>query len=188
MRGRLFAIVLLILQLASCASVPDKIGSGFELYAQEALYKKTEWSFLGRIVITDQNNALSANISWEHFDNRDEIDLSGVFGIGRTKISLSRGRVEIKSAGESDVQLGDIDGIVSSMLGVKVPISSLKYWVLGLVDPYADFIPQDSGFDQHGWKVRYLQMQLSGKINLPRKIRLEQGSAKLKLIVNQWDM
>ena len=108
--------------------------------------------------------------------------------MGRTKINLSRGRVEINSAGDPDVLFGNVDAIVSSRLGVKVPVSSLKYWVLGLVDPYADYMPQDSGFDQHGWKVRYLQMQLNGKENLPRKIRLEQGAAKVKLIVNQWDM
>lgn len=188
MRVRLFSIVVLVLQLASCASVPDKMSSGFEMNGRDDLYEKTGWSFLGRIAITDQNNALSANISWAHFYNRDEIELAGMFGMGRTKINLSRGRVEIDSAGEPDVQFGNVDDIVSSRLGVKVPVSSLKYWVLGLVDPDADYMPQDSGFDQHGWKVRYLQMQLNGKENLPRKIRLEQGAAKLKLIVNQWDM
>lgn len=131
---------------------------------------------------------MSANIVWEHGLNQENIELAGIFGMGRTKINLTQQRVMIDSAGKQEVAYGDVNDIVSSRLGVTVPAAALQYWVLGLVDPSESYSRQESGFEQYGWRIRYLQMQEQKNKSLPRKIRLEKGTALLKLIINQWEI
>jgi len=185
---RCFVVTILMLQLVSCASVPEKSAVLFDLAGRDVLYAKTEWSFKGRIAVIDKDNAVSANIAWERIKNKENIVLAGLFGMGKSKITLEHGRVEIESAGKRAVYYGNASDIVYSKLGIRIPVTALKFWVLGVVDPKASFVINDTGFEQHGWLVSYLQMQFNNGNELPRKIRVEQGSAKLKLIVNQWDI
>ena len=185
---RCFIVVILMLQLISCASVPEKSAAIFDLSGRDGLYAKTEWSFKGRIAIIDKDNAVSANITWERIKNKENIVLAGLFGMGKARITLEQGRVEIESAGKQSVYYGNASDIVYSKLGIRIPVTALKFWVLGVVDPNAAFVVNDTGFEQHGWLVTYLQMQVNDGNELPRKIRVEQGSAKLKLIVNQWEI
>ncbi len=184
-----YCSIVMLLVMTSCASVPENQRNKFNLSGRKGLYEKTKWSFLGRIAIIDKNNAVSANIVWEHESESDAIELAGLFGLGRTKIVLTERRVEVSAEGKVYVETGEVNDIISAKLGVKVPFESLKYWVLGVVDPAASYTQQDYGFDQHGWKIRYLQMQEYNKAELmPRKMKVERGSAKIKLIVNQWDI
>jgi outer membrane lipoprotein LolB len=73
-------------------------------------------------------------------------------------------------------------------LGVFVPVRALRYWVLGLTQPDSPFFEVGDGFVQSNWDVHYLQMQNLGKEWLPRKIGVEHGEAKLKLVVDQWTL
>lgn len=179
-------VLMAVFLLSSCASLPDKVEKPFDLQARAALYGKNDWSFSGRMSVTDEVNAVSASIEWLHHNKLENIKLSGPFGQGRARIILTDTAVEVEQAGESIRYLGDVDEIVSTQIGVQLPASSLKYWVLGLTEPNVDYVQSESGFMQHGWKVTYLEMQSSGGFELPRKIKIERGKARLKLIINQW--
>jgi outer membrane biogenesis lipoprotein LolB len=58
--------------------------------------------------------------------------------------------------------------------------------VRGLVSPEKPYVEIKNGFVQCEWQIKYLQMQKVGQDKLPRKIRVENKTVKLKLIVNQW--
>jgi len=180
---RFCLLVMLTFLLASCASVPERNGIQFDLSGREHLYELSEWSFQGRISVSDENNAVSGSIEWLHRSKQENIKFSGPFGQGRAQIVLFENYVEINSAGERVSYFGDVDKVISSELGVALPVSSLKYWVLGLTSPghsYKEFV---GGFVQDGWRVTYSSLQAQ---NMPRKIRVEKEEAKLKLIINQW--
>jgi len=182
---RFCLLLVLTLLLASCASVPEKDEVAFDLRGRESLYELSEWTFQGRVSVTDESNAVSGSIEWSHRVGEDHIKLSGPFGQGRTRIVIFDRHVEIDSAGEKISYFGGVDKVVSSRLGVELPVSSLKYWVLGLTSPLLSYKAFAGGFVQDGWRVSYLSMQAQ---NMPRKIRVEKGKAKLKLIINQWEM
>ena len=183
---KLFAVAAVAILLTSCASVPDKIDDSFDLFGREHLYEKKAWSFSGRMSITGENNTVTANIDWKHRLKEETINLSGSFGLGRTRLILTENSVEINLNGKRVRHVGNADEILSTELGIAVPVSALKYWVLGITDPSADYEEVARGFVQHGWRVTYLQMLTNGDYELPRKIRVEQGRAKLKLIVSSW--
>ncbi len=178
--------VIVMLQLVSCANMQEKPVSAFDLSARENLYSKTEWSFTGRIAIVDIDNSISADITWKHTQKKEKIILSGLFGMGKTRITLTPVQTEIESEGKRAIYYGDVNSVIYSRLGIQVPVTALKFWVLGLVDPGATYLKKEAGFEQYGWKITYLQMQFNAGYELPRKIRVEQGGAKIKLIVSQW--
>ncbi|MFK5948080.1 MAG: lipoprotein insertase outer membrane protein LolB [Methylococcales bacterium] len=180
--------VIVMLQLVSCANMQEKPVSAFDLSARENLYSKTEWSFTGRIVIFDKENSMSANLTWKHTEKKEKIILSGLFGMGKTRITLTPGQTEIESEGERAIYYGDANSVIYSRLGIQVPVTALKFWVLGLVDPDAIYLKKEAGFEQYGWKITYLQMKFIAGYELPRKIRVEQDGTKVKLIVSQWDI
>ena len=186
MNVKLFVVVVVAMLLASCASVPDKIDDSFDLFGRGHLYKKKAWSFSGRMSVTGENDVVTANIDWKHQFKKEVINLSGSFGLGRTRLILTENSVEIYLDGNRVRHVGNVDDILSAELGIAVPVSALKYWVLGITDPGTDYEEVVRGFVQHGWRVSYLQMQANGDYELPRKISVEQGRTKLKLIIDNW--
>jgi outer membrane lipoprotein LolB len=186
MNVKLFVVAVATMLLASCVSVPDKIDDSFDLFGRGHLYKKKVWSFSGRMSVTGENDAVTANIDWKHQFKEETIKLSGSFGLGQARLILTENSVEIYLDGKRVRHVGNVGSILSAELGIAVPVSALKYWALGITDPGADYEVGVRGFVQHGWRVSYLQMQANGDYELPRKISVEQGRTKLKLIIDNW--
>jgi outer membrane lipoprotein LolB len=69
-----------------------------------------------------------------------------------------------------------------------VPVTSLRYWVLGLPEPDLGFEETDKGFRQSGWTIAFQAMQRVGQLLLPRKMSVANDRVKLKLIINQWTL
>lgn len=186
MNLRFIMLLLVSTYLFSCADLALKSKASFKLGERDYLYQKIAWSFVGRLVITDSQQSLSALINWKHDPHRDLIELAGMFGQGRTRIELSKGKMVVDNGDERLQYLGLENELVSTLLGVNTPISALKFWVRGLVLPAQDYTPIDTGFLQSGWRIKYPQMQFIGRDKLPRKIKMTSDNATLKLIINQW--
>ncbi len=78
--------------------------------------------------------------------------------------------------------------MISREVGLIVPVTSLRYWVLGLPEPNSSFVDTQDGFGQSGWVNEYKQMQLVGINNLPHKMIVMNDQVKLKLIVDHWNL
>jgi len=185
---RVIVIVVFALQLFSCANISEKKELSFDLEGREYLYEKEKWSFLGKIALSNEKDAVSASIAWDHLNKKETIELVGLFGMGRTRISLRDEQININVGEENKTYYGDVNDIISSRLGVEVPLSALRYWVLGLVDPRAGFRPLEKGFEQYGWQVTFSQMQKQGGNKLPRKVKVERDMARVKLFIKRWDI
>jgi outer membrane lipoprotein LolB len=182
------AVIVLIGLLVSCSQVPLKPETPFQLSERDYLYKIADWSFSGRLAMSDKSNSLSASVVWKHQKHQDQIELAGPFGRGRTLISLTENSVVIDDGDERLNYYGNVDDIVTQQLGLRLPVSALKYWVLGLVEPNIDYTNFENGFLQSGWKIQYQQMQFVENNQLPRKLKIEKHKSKLKLIIQHWEL
>lgn len=187
MSARFTVVILICAQLFACAVTP-KQAAVFAWQGRDYLYANQQWSFAGRLAIIDQRRALSASISWHHHNQQDVIELAGPLGQGRTRIELSNSKIIVDKGGERVHYLRDGDTLATQLLGVKVPVSALRFWVLGLVFPEQDFRIIEQGFWQAGWQVKYLQMQSIGGDELPRKINIENERVRLKLVIDRWQL
>ncbi len=190
MRVKGAVLITLSCLLISCAELPVQSTRPFDLTGRYYLYDKSEWSFSGRMAFSDKNNSISAAIDWKHQGEQDQLELSGPFGQGRTLIQLFGDKVVVDYGNEQRKYFGNVDELVARHVGISIPVSALKYWVLGLVEPDIEYDMFENGFLQAGWRVNYQQMQTQnvGQVDMPKKIRVEQNEVKLKLIINEWDI
>ena len=181
--GLSFALVLV---LAGCAVKPVKTVSVFNRGEREDLYQLTSWAFEGRVALRRDNESWTANITWKRRLADENIRLSGPLGQGGMVIHISEDFVGI-DRGEGEIRYPDrSDEFITEQLGFYVPFKSLRYWVIGLVDPEAAFEDIENGFVQNGWTVLIRQMQQTEVGMMPRKIDVSNGEVKLKLIIDQW--
>ena len=179
---------LLVLIISGCSSVPvvQEVEYSDKLRAQ--LQDLQDWSFEGRMGLVAKNDSWQANIDWKHHLNEEEIRLAGPLGQGATLIQLSGNMVKIDRGWDKVQTSSQPEAFISQQLGVFVPISSLRYWVIGLPEPTSEFIEMTAGFKQSGWLIEYKQMQRIDDHVVPRKIIVSNERAKLKLMIDQWDL
>jgi len=182
------AVIVLISLLTGCASALLKPDTPFQISKRDYLYEITDWSFSGRLAMSNDSDSFSASIVWKHQKHLDEIELSGPFGQGRTLIALTDHSVTIDDGNEQFQYYGNVDEIVTQQLGIALPVSALKYWALGLVEPEIEYSGFENGFFQSGWQIQFQQMQLVDDNELPRKLKVENNISKLKLIIQHWEI
>ncbi|MCK5889067.1 MAG: outer membrane lipoprotein LolB [Methylococcales bacterium] len=180
------AMTVLLISCSSIDSRPQK--EGYQLTERIHLYDKAKWSFAGRLALADKNKSFSLSIDWNHRLEEDEIELAGPFGLGRTVITMDEGEVGIATDGQQMRLKGSAEDIIAEYTGMSLPVESLKYWVLGLVNPDAEYVLTEDGFLQLGWQIYYQEMQMVGDDRLPRKMKVEKADKRLKMVVDDWDV
>jgi len=137
---------------------------------------------------------LQAGIVWRHDRQQDHLRISGPFGRGAARIVLSQNYIRVTRADGAVEESDDPDRLLHALLGVSIPIDGLRYWVLGVSYPG---LKADASYDamgwlralrQIGWAVDYPEYQDVESVILPRKLKISSGDAKLKLVVDGWDI
>lgn len=159
-----------------------------------ALYRIKVWTLRGRIAIQSNDESWQAGIVWRHDRQQDRLIISGPFGRGAARIVLSQNYIRVTRADGAVEESDDPDRLLHALLGVSIPINGLRYWVLGLSYPGLE---ADTSYDalgwlralrQLGWTVDYPEYQDVESLILPRKLKASRGDAKLKLVVDEWDV
>jgi len=80
--------------------------------------------------------------------------------------------------------------------GLQMPVSGLRYWVLGLPAPASqagaasdrqlDARGRLTRFVQGGWLVRIRSYTEVGRFDLPAKVFIRRGDIDLRLVVDRW--
>lgn len=181
-------IVSAIFLLNGCAVTPEKPLQDFHLAERQHLQQLQGWVFEGRLAVVDEKDSIALSIMWRHIKDQDDIELAGPLAQGRTRITVTPGQVVVDDGESRNVYHGNPEQVFSEQLGVEMPVESLKFWVLGVNEPEQSYIEQPGGFNQAGWSVQYKEMQKAKSELLPKKITAEKNKAKIKLIVDQWDL
>lgn len=177
----------LMFLLSACSVAPVEPDLHYSRAAMLPSYELDHWAFEGRLALTGQNDSWSANISWEHSPESEQIKLSGPLGQGTVVISLAGKAVTI-DRGSGDVQSStQPEEFINQQLGMFVPVRSLRYWVVGLPEPSSPYKDIGVGFNQSGWLNEYKQMQLVNNDRaMPHKMTVMNNRVKLKLIIDRW--
>jgi outer membrane lipoprotein LolB len=177
-----------VLLLSACASVSTVPNGHYSQAARAHLYDMQEWHLEGRVAITSPKDSWSANIEWNHLPDSEKIKLSGPLGQGAVVIELAGNVVKIDRGGGNVQTSSQPEQFINQQLGLFVPLQSLCFWAVGLPEAEKKFQETDDGFVQDGWLIAYKEMQNTGVETMPHKMAVSNDHAKLKLIVDQWDL
>lgn len=177
-----------VLLLPACANLSPVPGGSYSRAARSHLYDMREWHLEGRIAIISPKDSWSANIEWSHQPNSEKIKLSGPLGQGAVVVELSGDVVKIDRGGGNVQTSSQPEQFINQQLGLIVPLRSLRFWAVGLPESEKTFQETADGFVQNGWLIAYKEMLKTGIETMPHKMAVSNDHAKLKLIIDQWDL
>ncbi|MDD1612399.1 MAG: lipoprotein insertase outer membrane protein LolB [Methylococcaceae bacterium] len=178
---------ILAVSLPACTlftTAPPEVS--YSRAANQALYRLDPWSLEGRVALTGERDSWTADLTWAHQRDDEQIRLSGPFGQGAVMIHLAGNLVTVDQGDGKLESSDDPEEFIDRQLGMFVPVTSLRYWVLGLPEPDLHFEEVSGGFRQSGWTVAFQSLQPVGQLLLPRKMSVTNDRVKLKLIIDQW--
>lgn len=184
-----WAFLLLSLLLASCAVTPP-----LTLPAQRPAAAEQEPFVLnGRISVKHDGQRTSANMHWVHQPVTDEITLSAL--LGQTVASLRRDAHGVVLQTQDKVYTADDVGeLTQQVLGWRLPLTGLRYWVLALPDPAHessveyDVNGQVSVLRQDGWEIHYARYAAPTPDSLPLRMLLQRAGLEIQLLVDTWEI
>jgi outer membrane lipoprotein LolB len=192
-RSRLAAAVLgfcLVSVFSACTTVTTQPVALKD--SRDRLLALARWRLDGRIAVRTPSEGLQADLHWEHDKGQDRLQVSGPFSQGAVSIVLQQDFVLIRGADGIAKSSSDAADLLRRELGFAVPLSSLRYWVLGVSSPR---LSSDAAYDasgqlrrlrQGGWSLDYERFVQVQDLLLPKKMSVQGGDVKLKLFVDEW--
>ncbi|WP_434212247.1 lipoprotein insertase outer membrane protein LolB [[Pseudomonas] boreopolis] len=204
-------VLAAMLALAACSTMPrgpaPVAGQVVEHVPPEARQAEAErqawlaahpdWSFQGRAAIAKGRNGGSGRVDWQQRGEVYRIQLSAP--VTRQSWTLDgdlrtgSGRLEGLAGGPRAG--ADAEQVLLEATGWRIPVNQLPGWVRGQVaegqgevDFDADGRPRT--LRQQGWTIEFLEWYPAqdGRPALPRRIEAGSGDAKVRLMLDQWDI
>ncbi|MBT5230431.1 MAG: outer membrane lipoprotein LolB [Methylococcales bacterium] len=149
------------------------------------------WVLKGRLGVKSEEDAWSASFVWEQ--NQADYAIQIVAPLGQGTINITGGEqfVIAKYPDGQIIQYLEPDQVFQEALGVVIPVSSLRFWVMGQENKTtaAKIRRNPEGkieeIIQDGWEVSYLRY--SSDNGLPSKIFIEDDPVEVKLIIKEWE-
>lgn len=162
-------------------------------YAQrmERIASVTDWDLRGRISVDTGEDAYQGRFNWRQDDNEMRLVIRGPLGAGAVQIMGSDDTLTVRARGES-WQMQDPEIELSELLGWWLPVTSLRYWLLGAPD--ARFTDDGSVYSnglltslaQRAWRLEYTRYDLAGDLLVPRSIELKHAPLALTVTIDDW--
>ena len=105
-----------------------------------------------------------------------------------------RGAELVTSKGQR-ASAADAEKLMQKLLGWSAPVTSLRYWVLGIPDPARPQSRLDldgqgriAQLDQSGWQLDYEEYHKETESGLPQLILAKGSTLDIKLLIKEWEL
>ncbi len=151
-----------------------------------------DWEFKGRIGVSAGNEGFNGKLRYSQNGNDFRLMVSGPLGIGSIRIEGDSRRVTVTDKDGKETVLQDPEFDFRAMYGWKIPVTSLRYWALGIPDPA---VPADTEFNEDGqlaslkqgnWLIKIAQYRDGGGQAMPRRLSAVSGDNKVRLVIDNW--
>ena len=160
---------------------------------QDKLTQLDKWQLKGRIAVSMKKQAWSASLQWAQERQNYQINIIAPLGQGSIELEGNGRGVSMRVAKNRVLHADAPETLLRENLGWSAPVSGLMYWIRGIPVPgqrVTNLLLDEKGrvnrMQQSGWQVSYTGYLNQGGIDLPRKITLERGGFKLRLVVRNW--
>lgn len=193
-------VVLAVLFLAGfvggCATPPIGSSNDDPAWAarQQALARLNRWQAVGRIGVVSGQEGWHTHFQWTQDGEDYRIDLIGPLGQGRVLIQGNADEVRIQTQDGQQRTAPDPDSLVEQTLGVRLPVSGLRYWIRGLPTPEeATTLQTDADhrltrLEQSGWVIDYPAYTAPAPPGLPERIVARRQDLNVKFVIERWTL
>jgi outer membrane lipoprotein LolB len=167
------------------------------LTRRELLANVENWTAFGKLALRSQTDSWSATLQWRQRGDDYRLRLSGPFGAGAVQIEGDPDSVTLRTSDNQTITASSPEELLYQHMGWWLPVSGMRYWILGRTEPSADLPAEQITIDQAGrvlnfaqtdWLVSYLDYQDVDGFSMPRKATLESERVRANLLVSRWQI
>jgi outer membrane lipoprotein LolB len=169
---------------AACVTQPQRIvgASGVRDAAELSV-----WTASGRMGVSGVAQAGSGGFTWNQQTDVSDVQLRGPVGIGSLLIHIEGQRLTLQA---SDGTQYDADQALKELelrLGAPVPVTQLRYWLLGLAAPgERSWSDPGTTLEQDGWQIGFTDWLQRDVLRLPGRIILTREQVRIVIVVQEW--
>jgi outer membrane lipoprotein LolB len=191
----LASLAAILVAVSGCASSRPVIDlpelSSWER-RQEVLNNISSWEFKGRIAIKAGDEGFNGKFRWTQTGDEFSATVGGPLGVGTVRIE----------GDDQTIVLTDKDGVESLLVdpeielyhryGWTIPVSSLRYWALGIPDPdraaktELDEEARLASLEQGNWKVTISRYKESAGQSLPHTLTAINPDTRVRMVIDTW--
>jgi outer membrane lipoprotein LolB len=182
--------------LSACSTLPVSRTSpeleSLWMAQQQSLGQFHSWLLSGRLAVQTENQGWNVSVRWQQDAGTYHIVLSAPLGQGTAELQGDSQGMTLSLANGRSMTSVDPEELLFQQMGWRVPVTGLRYWVIGLPVPdtaETHALDEDGRLqwlEQSGWRISYRRYgEFSGKA-LPTKIFLDNRAFKVRLVVDEW--
>lgn len=153
-----------------------------------------DFDLKGKMALARAGDGFNGRVNWRQRGEQFELRLSGPLGAGSVTLSGDT-RGVLLDGPDGQRRFADPAAAAAGELGVAIPLTALRYWVLGVPEPFRaadETVDAQLGrldaLRQHGWDIAYLgYAEWDGRV-LPRKLELRHDDARLRLVISRFEL
>lgn len=183
------AVLLLV---TGCATLPEPEASGDWDTRRAELQVLDQWTLSGRVAVAAGDEGFSGGLTWSQSGTRADVELRGPVGGSALVIRVDGSEFSVTDP-QGEVFNGDrARELVALHVGSDLPISELRYWLVGTPAPGAPHLETLGAdgrlavLDQSGWQIRYDRYRTAGTMTLPARLDVTKGMLRLRVAVQDW--
>ncbi len=160
---------------------------------QQGLSQLESWEISGRIIITLDDESWNANLRWDQQHDRFNISLNAPMGQGSMRLTGAPGRTTLETSDGGFATAPDPETLLYDQFGLEVPLSALRYWMIGLPTPgyHRQQLDQQGhmvALEQHNWQLRINKYRQYGAYQLPGRLFLKGDEGEVKVAITRWTL
>lgn len=185
----------LALTLAGCQTVPvapaPTVAWGVR---RPALQNLERFGLQGRVAVAVGRQGFNAGLRWTQSAAVTQLTLTGPLGAGGVEVTADGGNLSVVTSSGKRLGNADARAQLEDKLGFEPPLTSLRYWVLGVPAPdgpaavQLDSQQRLTRLTQDGWRVDYTAYMLVGAEWLPRLLTLQRADVRVRMVVDRWQL
>ena len=198
LRSRLLWIVAVAV-VAGCRTVPVQQPSATGMkpwdVTRPELQSRDHFSLKGRVAVAAGKDGFNAGLRWKQEGTRSQVSLEGPLGAGGVLITADGNNLSIINSHGDHLDSDAAHAELVARLGFDPPLSSLRFWILGVPDPATPskeaIDPQQQrlqSLEQDGWQIDYgsYMPDTAGSASLPAKMTVQRSGVRVRLVVDGW--
>ena len=182
-----------LLALAACQSLaPLPVTPWPERRA--ALQAVGQFEFNGQLAAATATEGFSASLHWQQRGPLSDLLLRAPLGVGGAHLSYDGNELRVSDSRGMQLEGAMAQAEMQRLFGFEPPLSSLRYWLLGVPDPATTAIETLDAtqrlvtLQQGEWQVDYGEYLRTAGQWLPKRLTVHRGAVKLKLQVAHWQL
>lgn len=184
--ARHVCLLMLALLNAACVTQPQRVSGSSTVGSAGELQT---WSANGKIGVSGVEQSGSGSFSWHQQATLSKVQVRGPVGTGSLQITLNGTQLSMQSSDGAQYNAEQVLTELQTRLGVAVPVTQLRYWLLGVPGPgNFKWLETNSVLEQDGWHIVYGEWLQHGALRVPAKLTLTREQLRIVMVVQGWQL